>query len=180
MPLDQVHLGSFVWISVTVPRCPIQCRVIVFVLQMSSREAHGRARYSRSRSRSPRYSRRYSRSRSRSESPRGSKGYGGRRSYRFPIQLARMFYRRKEWELPMRRRSQLSTKMEERFRVSVNEMWFGWEPNELGLLESLRVSMMQNFYRIMSDQWFQIYFVTTTEILLLYGYWLPSLSQSLL
>ena len=124
MPLDQVHLGSFVWISVTVPRCPIQCRVIVFVLQMSSREAHGRARYSRSRSRSPRYSRRYSRSRSRSESPRGSKGYGGRRSYRFPIQLARMFYRRKEWELPMRRRSQLGTKMGERFRVSVNEMWF--------------------------------------------------------
>lgn len=46
---------------------------------MSSRAGH--SRYSRSRSRSPRYSRRYSRSRSRSESPRGSKGYAGRRSY---------------------------------------------------------------------------------------------------
>ena len=61
-----------------------------------------------------------------------------------------MFYRKEEWELPMRRRSQLCTKVEERFRVSVNEMWFGSESNKLVPLESLRVSMMQNFYRIMS------------------------------
>ena len=129
-PLANFAVGDLLFIRFYVCDCsslsnsqPVSCN-IVFVLQMSSREAHGRARYSRSRSRSQRYSRRYSRSRSRSESPRGSKGYGGRRSYRFPIQLARMFYRRKEWELPMRRRSQLGTKMGERFRVSVNEMWF--------------------------------------------------------
>ena len=46
---------------------------------MSSRE---RPRYSRSRSRSPRYSRRHSRSRSRSHSPRGSKSGEGRSSRR--------------------------------------------------------------------------------------------------
>merc|ERR1712111_322479 len=51
-----------------------------FISKMSSRVV-GRSRYSRSRSRSPRYTRRYSRSRSRSYSPRagGSGGGGGPR-----------------------------------------------------------------------------------------------------